>query len=419
MEYPDKNELGDCRRFARYRAGALFMQTGEKKIQRTMKFIKYLQDKFDYVVWIAPSMLLANKFYRSNICLAARGLDKKICFYSIEGVSSSNYRYLSLYSVADRYRIFCVIDESLSIKNMEAGRTRRLLSMCGMFEYRLILSALPLTQGLIDLYSQIQFISPAILRMTETQFENYFLPFFVDRFRFYKRWSTPRKEQKLIKMMRPYIYECDLSEGRKINYFDYDCELTAAEEDDYFNEKCRFLASREQFCFLEVLQRFQTVYIYAKSKIQMLLRLMDELVLRHEKAVVYVRFLDEIRFFEAVGVFKKYNYVVMTARVNKKLVLQKFAGQADFMLCTYGVSFEGMSLSFCNNVVFYTQTFDYKNKLQSLDNVYSGDDGREMNVHNFWLNTGMDVLIRESLAKKAGVLSHVCKIMSKNRVLEL
>lgn len=415
----DGKELRDCQRFAEHRAGALFMRMGEKKIQTTLKFIKFLQDKFDYVLWIAPSMLLANKLYRSSICLAARGLNKKICFYSIEGVSSSNYRYLSLYSVADNYKTFCVIDESIAIKNMEAGRTRRLLSMYSMFKYRLILSATPLTQGLIDLYSQIQFINPSILRMTETQFSNCFLPFFIDRFSFYKRWSTPLNEKKLMKLIRPYVFECDLHLGRRINYFDYDCELTPAEEDDYFNEKCQFLASRPQFCFLEVVQKFQTVYIYAKNKILMLTALLDRLIEKGEKAVIYVRFLDEIKFFREVGVFEKYNYVVMTAKVRKRKVIDEFFRKADFMICTYGVSFEGMSLQFCNHVVFYTQTFDYKNKLQSLNNVYSGDEGREMNVHNFWLNTGMDMLIRESQAKKKGVLSNVCKIMGKNRVLEL
>ena len=255
--------------------------------------------------------------------------------------------------------------------------------------------------------------------MTETQFSNCFLPFFIDRFSFYKRWSTPLNEKKLMKLIRPYVFECDLHLGRRINYFDYDCELTPAEEDDYFNEKCQFLASRPQFCFLEVVQKFQTVYIYAKNKILMLTALLDRLIEKGEKAVIYVRFLDEIKFFREVGVFEKYNYVVMTAKVRKRKVIDEFFRKADFMICTYGVSFEGMSLQFCNHVVFYTQTFDYKNKLQSLNNVYSGDEGREMNVHNFWLNTGMDMLIRESQAKKKGVLSNVCKIMGKNRVLEL
>lgn len=85
--------------------------------------------------------------------------------------------------MVDRFRTFCVVDESITIKNTEAGRTQRLLELAHRFKYRLILSGTPLTQGLIDLYSQIKFMNPAILNMTESQFANNFCTFHMIRTR--------------------------------------------------------------------------------------------------------------------------------------------------------------------------------------------------------------------------------------------
>ena len=247
------DQLSDCK------TGALFMKMGARKIEIALEFVKSQQFKVEYIVWIAPAAFLTTKTYRSEIRRWSKGLERKIYFFSIESISGSDVKYLDLYNMVDRFRTFCVVDESITIKNTEAGRTQRLLELAHRFKYRLILSGTPLTQGLIDLYSQIKFMNPAILNMTESQFANNFLHVSYDQDKTRRKWSCPEKEQHLIKLMRPYIYECDLDFDCPIKRHDYNFNLSAKEAEYYQMEKEDFLQSKKKIAFLEVVQKFQHI----------------------------------------------------------------------------------------------------------------------------------------------------------------
>jgi len=321
--------------------------------------------------------------------------------------------------LADCYRTFCVVDDSITIKNTEAGRTKRLLWIKSKFKYRLILSGLPLTQGLVDLYSQAEFMSSDILNMTESQFFNIYLSPYDDGFSQYKKWSKPAEERKLIEKMRPYIYESDLDIDYNVNYVDYDFALTEAEEEAYAAEKENFLADNENLAFMTVIQKFQYLYTLAENKIKGLFRLLDEIKSRGEKVIVYVKFFPEVDFFKECGKLCPQDFTVLSGHGNKKKAIRQFAEQVDVMFSTYGVDNLGQDLRLCNNVIFFSQTFDYKSKLLALQNFYQSGKTDGINVYNFWLNTGLDILMRKNLNAKESVLSNVCKTMSKKEAMEL
>lgn len=403
----------------KFKTGALFMKMGARKIKSAFDLIKFKQHEIDFVVWIAPASFLSWASYGREIEENLPGLDKKICFYSIESISISDRAYLQLYNLADKYRTFCVVDESITIKNTEAGRTKRLLFISNKFKYRLILSGLPLTQGLVDLYSQIQFMNPSILNMTESQFANNYLSFYEDDYKTWKRWSRPEDEALLVEKMRPYIFECDLDANYNLKFYDADFELTAKEAISYRDEKNEFLKDRCQFAFMEVAQKFQHIYTIAKNKVEALFKLVQEITERKEKVIIYIKFLDEIRFFKECGRFKKGKYVVLSGRSNKRKAVRLFEKRIDIMFSTYGVDSLGLDLRLCNNIIYFSQTFDYKCKLQSLQNIYQTVGNREVNVYNFWVNTGLEKLIKENLSRKENVLSNVCRIISKEEALKL
>lgn len=47
---------------------------------------------------------------------------------------------------------------------------------------------------------------------------------------------------------------------------------------------------------MEVAQRFQHIYTIAKNKVEGLFALIDEIAARGEKVIIYIKYLDEIRF---------------------------------------------------------------------------------------------------------------------------
>lgn len=400
------------------KAGALFVKSGARKVEIALEFVKSQQFKIDYIVWIAPAAFLSTRAYREEIKKWSKTLERKIYFYSIEAIASSDTQYLNLYNLIDKFRTFCVVDESITIKNTEAGRTQRLLNIGKKFKYRLILSGTPLTQGLIDLYSQIQFINSAILKMTETQFSNQFLPFFLGDDAVRRRWSNPENELKLIELMRPYILEYDLDYDCSIKYYDEYCELTPNEAHNYMLEKELFLKDKEQIAFLQVVQKFQHIYTIAQDKLFALLDLIAQIRARGEKVIIYIKFIDEIKFFKECGAFD-YPFAELTGNSNKNKVLEAFANDVDVMFSTYGAGGFSMNIPFCNNIIFYSQTFDYKDKIQCLDCFYQKGITKELNIYNFWVKTGLEELIKQSLSRKKHVLSNVCDFISKEEMLRL
>ena len=394
------------------------MKMGAKKIEIALEFVKSQQFKVEYVIWIAPAAFLATQNYRNEIRKWSKGLERKIYFFSIEAISNSNDKYFDLYKIIDRFRTFCVVDESITIKNTEAGRTQRLLNLANRFKYRLILSATPLTQGLIDLYSQIMFMNPAILNMTETQFANSFLITDYDEDKTRRRWSSPEGEKQLIKLMRPYIYECDLEFECQINYHNYNFELSPREVLSYQYEKETFLASKEKISFLEVMQKFQHMYTINYKKTLALIELIHQIIKRGEKVLIFVKFIDELRCLKECKVLN-FDYVELVGNVNKNKIVNSFAKNIHVMFSTYGAGGYSLHLPFCNNIVFFSQTFDYKDKVQSLDSIYIKDKNHQLNVYNFWVNTGLENIIKASLKRKESVFANVCHYISKEDLLTL
>lgn len=401
------------------KAGALFMKIGSKKLNLAIDLAKSKKDEIDFVIWIAPASFFMQNSYTEDIKNFAGPLSKKICFYTIESISLSDNKYLQLYNLADKYRTFCIVDESLTIKNTEAGRTKRLLSICNKFKYRLILSSIPLTQGLIDLYSQLEFIDSNILRMNESQFSNIFLPFYEDYYKSWRRWSRPEDERLLINMMLPYVFACDLEETYNIRYIDSNFELTKQEEESYKYEKDFFLKNKNQVAFMDIVQNFQHMYTISHNKIQALIKLLNQIVANKEKVIIYIKFLDEIIFFKESGFLSGFSFVECTGSSNKRKAIAKFEGNVDIMFCTYGVDQLDLNLELCNNIIFFSQTFDYKCKIQSLYNLYYTQYQKPVTIYNFWVKTGLEELIRQNLLRKANVLSNVCKMISKNEAMTL
>lgn len=60
-------------------------------------------------------------------------------------------------------KMMVVVDESHYIKNMNSKRTDRILEVGRKVKYKAVLSGTPVTQDVIDLYSQFWFLNPAII----------------------------------------------------------------------------------------------------------------------------------------------------------------------------------------------------------------------------------------------------------------
>lgn len=396
-------------KLSRLNAGALFMHMGTGKTKVAMDLIQ--TRTIDCVIWIAPASLINNYNYRLEVDRWNNGVCIK--FYTVEGVSQSDSKYLEMRNFAENNCVFCVVDESITIKNTDAGRTKRILDMWNLFDYRLILNGTPLSKGLIDLYSQIKFIHPDILSMSEAQFAHNFLEFKRDGYKPWKRWSRPANEEALIETIRPYIFHADLDIPVSLNEFDEDFRLSNYEAFEYEDFKRNYIKKHMQQdagSFLAIWQAFQHKYTISSSKINRLKKLVSEILERGEKVAVYVKFIDEVNCLKEI-----LDCAVLSGQEKSG----DFKNDKNILISTYGTGSMGLNMQYCNNAIFFTQTFDYKDKIHAIHRYYRTGQESPVNIYNFWVKTGLENIIRGSLEKKQSTANNVKKFIKNKGVCAL
>ena len=148
-----------------------------------------------------------------------------------------------------------------------------------------------------------------------------------------------------------------------------------------------------------------------------LFEILSEIRLRKEKVVVFVKFLDEIDFFRDCGWFDWDNFAVLTGKTNKRKVMQLFEHNVDVLFSSYGVDSFGQWIKLCHNVIFFSQTFDYRLKVKMVHDIDYINAKGEINIYDFWVNTGLDEMIRKNLLMKHDVLTNVCNVITNEGVL--
>lgn len=87
----------------------------------------------------------------------------KLVTMNIEAIATQK-GYLFAKNFLLSYRCLFIIDESTSIKNPKAQRTKNLLKLSIHAPYRRILTGTPITNSPLDIYCQFNFLDPTILR---------------------------------------------------------------------------------------------------------------------------------------------------------------------------------------------------------------------------------------------------------------
>ncbi len=397
-------------KLSKLKAGILFMSMGTGKTKVAMDLVLSKQNDIDCIIWIAPASLIKSQSYIAEIEKWSFGLTKPIHYFSIESIGSSDSKYLNLVNLAKNS--FCIVDESITIKNSTAKRTQRLISNWHLFKFRLILNGTPITNSLLDLYSQVQFIHPKILAMTETQFANNFLIYKKEGYRSYARGNKSFNEQALIEIIKPYIFDAELQIDAKIKYIDFNCYLNSIERGDYNAYKKQVLEYKfdDNNSFLAIAQALQ--HHYTEKCFDKLEKFTELVKTIDSQVIIYVKYISELDYLKA-----NYDCVEYSGRCKDGIEL--FKNGAKILICTYGSGSLGHNLQFCNNIIYLSQTFDYKDKEQSLHRIYRIGQKKQCNIYNFYVNTGLEDIIKSSLDKKINTLAEIKNCISKENIKNL
>lgn len=195
------------------RVGALFMEPGTGKTLTALKLIE--SSKADWVLFMVPFQTkqnLQDELDKWSFKMPCR-------IEGVESLSNSDRLYLELMAEIKKHkRVFMVVDESLKIKNQSAKRTKRIMTLGGLSYYRLVLNGTPISRNVMDLWTQMEFLSPKILKMSFREFKDNFLD--------WKYYPDTHKtiigEQHnidaLYSLIEPYVFDAKLNlEISKLN----------------------------------------------------------------------------------------------------------------------------------------------------------------------------------------------------------
>ena len=387
----NNNQLLAYEKFKKLKVGALFMKMGTGKTRIAIELVDY--NKCDLLVYIAPFSTLKNienEFIKWDL-----KTPYKLIGY--ETISSSDRQYLELLNQLENKKVFIVADESIFIKNEDTKRFKRLCELRSKCKYALILNGTPLTKNEWDLYNQMYFLSPLILKMNREQFLNTFFKKITYRKKGHKE-NTFYKFSKvnaelLYKMIEPYIFKCDLefnkSEENDYHYVNYE------NEDDYYIEKEKklneYIENRKSETIVNMLTQLNVIASnYHKKN--------DELInyVKDKQVIVFCNYLKEIEYIKS----RIDCYVITGSTKNRNKIIDDFKSNNKPLLMTYGVGSYSLNLQFCNEIVYSSINFDYAKLEQSKYRIKRIGQEKDIKYTYFLTDLGITKLILENINKK-------------------
>ena len=430
---------------------AYFMEMGTGKTKVTIDNIAYLyfQRKITSVLIVAPKSVYTNwqseiethmpdvlkyQIFRWNLDKPKdyyklnESKDLKIFLINVEALSTKRGFQACVDYLSKNKLNFVTLDESTTIKNRQAKRTKNILALGKISHTKRILTGSPITKSPLDLFTQCAFLSPELLGFNSyLAFRNRYaemtdIPVGSGRFisipKYYKRleeleekmkkFSTRiRKDQCLDlkpKVRSKRYIELD-GEGKKI-YERLRTHALAIVEDSTisFSNKLTEIIKLHQVCNGFTKDDNGTILNLHKSKLSALDEILEE---TDGKVIIWANYLyniHEIKNFLIDKYGKKstvsiYGEVSVEDRKNAVDRIQN-DDSCRFLVANPTTGGFGLTLTACNTVIYYSNSYNLEVRMQSEDRAHRmGQKGTVVYIDIVARNT-LDEAIMKSLTNK-------------------
>ena len=362
-------------KLSKTKVGAIFMQPGTGKTRIAIELVK--TTKSDLVLWICPFQVKSE----AQKELAKWELDAFVV--GIESIQQSDNEYYNCIDLLESSQnAFIVLDESIKIKNSQAKRTKRILVLSKLSQYRLILNGTPLSKNLMDLYTQFAFLSPKILKMSEQEFQDISCEYVQIKDKLKKKpdLTIIKKYHNidyLIKLIWPFVFESNLSLSVGMQHIVVDFKLSEEEQENHKQLKEKLLDSealwlKDNNVFMELTQKMQQNYSLSKDKF----RKLDLLLKDIDKSKVLI--------------FAKY------IKAQQELTER----YPDLKILSYQKHSFGLNLQDYNVIVFWEKTWDYAQREQAEKRIYRTGQTKYCLFYDFTGNVGLEKIIDDCIYHK-------------------
>jgi len=326
------------------------------------------------------------------------------------------------------------IDESTTIKNSSAKRTKNILKLAPKSKYRRIMTGSPITKNPLDLYSQCEFLSPWLLD---------FASFYAFRNR-YAEMKTIHAKGRSIQVVNFFKNIGELSE--KLKGFSYrvlkeDCldlpdkiyvkrNVVLTEEQSKLYKQMKTIAlailNGKQTTTVTVLTQLMRLHQITcghftaddgstqnikSNRINELMNVLEEV---EGKAIIWANYQKDM-FEIKKAIEKEYgegsvvDYYGLTPQEDRQPNIKLFQENPDcrFFIGTPQTGGYGITLTQANTVVYYSNGYDLEKRLQSEDRAHRIGQKKSVTYVDLISEETVDEKIVKALRKKINIASEV------------
>ena len=386
----------------------------------------------------------------------------KVLTVSVESLGVGSAKKMLSYFLRVNPESMCVVDESSKIKNHKALRTEACIDVGREAKYRTILTGTPISQGIVDLFAQYEFLDTNIIGMGD---------FYAFRNRYAVMGGYENKEiigytntDELMELIAPYTiqvskkeaFEDSIEPNREVRYIEMTAEQKAhlkamrkaATAEDYsvrnvleammreqqlcggFYTKVRFefgkVFSKEVGCEIDAEIRIPEKFRIegTNPKISELFDIIDSGEYG-EQILIWSIYTDEIReITRSLG--EKYGEDSVTfidgsvdedERIHRVNDLFKF-GKVKYLIANPTVGSMGLEMSAADTAVYYSSSFKYEDRKQSEERTFNSSKTKADTIVDLVMINGdkqtSDGDVLEAIGNKQNVSDFV-----KSRINEL
>ena len=436
------------------RVGAMFMEMGTGKSRTLLELARIRASKWDRLIWFCPVSLKETVrrevlkhtdipehlvyVFDQKTSETRMPLDAIIYVVGIESMASSSRVVLAVNKLVTE-QSFVVVDESSYIKGHRALRTQRITVIGRRAKYRMVLTGTPFTQGVVDLFSQMTFLSPKILgyRSFHTFAANHLV--FEEKMINGRAVNTGRilhslQTDYLADRVAPYTYQVRKSECLTLPdklYEDRYCPMTMEQRCAHEEAKREFLEQADEnsvrpVWLFRLFTALQTIACgwwnqalpdgsfhlreFQHYRLGLLETVLHEIP-ADEPVVVWTKYrlpLDRITTLlqdeYGAGCVARYDGSLSELQRDAELTRWKSRG-SRFLLATQAAGGHGLTLTESCHSVFYADGFKYSERIQAEDRTHRIGQTRSPTYVSLRCTGSIDDRIARALDAKESALA--------------
>jgi SNF2 family DNA or RNA helicase len=334
------------------------------------------------------------------------------------------------------HRVLLTVDESTTIKNPKARRTKTLMKLAINAPYRRILTGFPITQSPLDLYSQAELLAPNMLGYTSF-------------FSFQNRYAQIINRQLAQRTFRQVVGYQNMEElSEKVGHFSYrvlkkDCldlpdKVYQRREVALTPEQKRVYKELQEYAIAELegaemvsvnsvltqlLRLHQVVCGYVKNdsgeEVEIPNQRMDELMSVLEemrgKVIIWANYRHDIKSIvnllqKTYGVESVASYFGDTPSEERQEIITRFQdpdSKLNYFVGNTQTGGYGITLTQAQNVVYYSNNFDLEKRLQSEDRAHRIGQTNKVTYVDLVAKDTVDEKIVKALRNKLNLAQEV------------